>query len=239
VEFIDFIPAMVTACIVGPAGLYVKNRVKNLATKHDFNGAIEQLKKSTDAVESIKSQLNEKYWVKQQVWETKRVAYEDILECLHLTKKYLDEQMLYMNDYLYSFIHIGSGCYDYENEEHQESYAQYVKDEQDAFNEKYQSEVAIKASKELSNHTRESFTNLESVFSIKSLYLDPELKGIEALLSKLRSKLYDEKISQDDNEDTGDFLERSVEHHKACGILVNDIIAITRELAIKDLKLID
>lgn len=233
---IDFLPAIVTACIIAPAGFYIKKRAINLATNHDFRSAIEQLKASTDAVESIKSQLNEKYWVKQQIWETKRVAYEEVLECLYLTKKYADEQVLYMNDYLYSFIHIGCNSGESESEEHYQSYVQYIADEQDAFEKKYNSETAVQASKELSNNMRQSFVNLENVFSIKSLYLDPEINNVESSLSNLRAKLYDENVSQGE-EDIGDFLESVVEYHKSCGVIINGIIAETRELALKDLKL--
>ncbi|KAA1220794.1 hypothetical protein F0Q18_18705, partial [Vibrio cholerae] len=124
--------------------------------------AVDQLKKNTEAVESIKGQLGEKYWVKQQIWDTKRLAYEEILSCLYLTKEYIEDQVAYLTDYTDSFIYIGSSIYDFEDQEYQKSYEEYVKSEQRAFREKYETQEANLARQELSTKTKKSFKNLES-----------------------------------------------------------------------------
>jgi phospholipid N-methyltransferase len=220
--------------LVVPFGIYLQTRFKNLATNKDFTLALKQLKKTTDAVEKIK---NEKYWVKQQVWDTKRQAYEEILSCLYLTKTYIDRQVNYLSEYTDCFVHIGSSSYDFEDEEYEKSYVEYVESEQKSFNEKYESKSAINERQELSQNTRKSFNNLESVFSIKSIYLDPKLKEIEGLLSMLRRKLYEDQPSQDDQEGNDGFLDRLIGHHVKSEELVNDIIMLTKDLAVKDLKL--
>ncbi|CAK1756964.1 DNA repair protein [Vibrio crassostreae] len=235
--FLSYLPTVITTLLVVPFGIYLQTRFKNLATSKDFSKALSQLKKNTQAVESIKGQLNEKYWVKQQVWDTKRVAYEEILSCLYLTKEYIDKQVAYLADYTDCFVHLGCLSYDFEDEEYQKSYEEHVKSEQGAFREKYESQTAEAERQLLSDNTRQSFKNLESVFSIKSIYLDPELKGIEALLNELRHKLYDAQPKQDSSEGTDEFLDSLIGHHIKSGELVSDIIVLTKDLAIEDLKL--
>lgn len=78
---------------------------------------------------------------------------------------------------------------------------------------------------------------METVFSIKSIYLDPELSRIEALLSNLRKRLYDDQPKQEAEEFIGDFIERLIEHYVKTGELINEIIVLTRDLATEDLKL--
>ncbi|WP_421293810.1 hypothetical protein [Aeromonas sp. 604282] len=113
--FLPYLPTLITTLIVVPIGIYLQTRLKNLAHSNDFLKAIEQLKKNMEAVESIKRQFDEKYWVKQHVWDTKRLAYEEILSCLYLTKEYIEDQIAYLTDYKDSFICIGSYIYDFED----------------------------------------------------------------------------------------------------------------------------
>lgn len=237
-EFLPYLPTLITTLIVVPIGIYLQTRLKNLAHSNDFLKAIEQLKKNTEAVESIKRQFDEKYWVKQQVWDTKRLAYEEILSCLYLTKEYIEDQIAYLTDYKDSFICIGSSIYDFEDKGYKESYEEYVESEQQAFREKYETQEATFSHRELSTKTKKSFKKLESVFSINSIYLAPELRDIETLLGKLKNKLYDKQIIQDGHEATDDFLDRFIEHHVSSSESVNDIITLTKKLAMDDLKLI-
>lgn len=236
-DFLPYLPTLITTLIVVPLGIYSQTRLKNLANSNDFLKAIEQLKKNTEAVESIKGQLSEKYWVKQQIWDTKRLAYEEILSCLYLTKEYIEEQIAYLSDYTDSFIYIGGSSYDFEDETYQKSYEEHVKSEQQTFHEKYESQEALTARQDLSANTKKSFKNLESVFSIKSIYLDPELEQIKALLGDLKHKLYEAQPEQDDNEYTADFLDRLITHHMSSGKAVDNIITSTKSLAMNDLKL--
>lgn len=235
-EFLLYLPTLITTLLVVPFGVYLQTRFKNLATSNDFNKASSQLRKNTKAVEGIKGQLNEKYWVKQQVWDTKRLAYEEILSCLYLTKQYIDTQVEYLGDYTDCFVHIGNSGYDFD-EDNQKSYQEHVASEQTAFREKYGSQEAETERQKLSDNTRQSIKNLESVFSIKSIYLDSKLIAIEALLSELRHKLYDAPPNQENEEDTSEYLERLIGHYVKSGELVNDIIVLTKDLAIEDLKL--
>ena len=51
----------------------------------------------------------------------------------------------------------------------------------------------------------------------------------------LKGKLFEEKLEQDEYEDTADFLDRITEHHISCGSLVNDLITVTKTLAARGL----
>jgi len=239
--FTPYLPAIVTALIISPIGVYVTKRLTALATKEDFKSAIEQLKKSTKAVEAIKSQMNEKYWVKQQIWETKRVAYEELTISLYITQKYLGGLVAYFENYLGCFVHIScsyGGPYESaEEEDHHRSYAEYIQAEQDSFNKKYESIESKKERKDLLNEANASFIKLESVFSVKSIYLHPDLQLIEKEIEELRIKVFKDQIEQEEYEDQSDFLERLLEHHLNSQKSLFNLIQKTKELAVKDLRL--
>lgn len=216
-SLIPYLPTIVTALIIAPLGAYVSHRLKALATKEDFNGAIDQLERSTKAVESIKSQMNEKYWVKQQIWETKRVAYEELTTSLYFTQKYLDGLVAYFENYVDCFVHIGysSGApYETpEEEEHQRSYEEYIEGEQKAFKEEYESVESQKERQDLLNETNDSFIKLENVFSVKSIYLHSDLKSIEHEIEVLKGEVFNDQLRQEDYESQSEFFERLLEHH--------------------------
>jgi hypothetical protein len=240
-DFTSYLPAIVTALLITPLGGYVAHRLKALATKEDFNDAIEQLKKSTKAVEGIKSQMNEKYWVKQQIWETKRVAYEELTSSLYITQKYLDGLVAYFEHYVDCFVHIGcpqGEPYDSpEEEEHQRSYAEYIEGEQKAFFEKHASLESKSERENLLNEASDSFIKLENIFSVKSIYLHGDLKLIESGIERLREKVFDAQLKQEEYEDQSGFFERLLEHYLSTQKSLSDLIEKTKGLAVKDLKL--
>lgn len=230
-------PTILTALIGVIFGGYLKSRMKNLANHDDLHRTLEQLEKTTEAVEVIKGQLNEKYWVKQQVWDTKRQAYEEILSYLFLTKEYVDNQVTYLRDYTDCFIYIGGTAYEFENEEYQKSYEEHIKSEQKQFAEKHESNEAKKQGQELYDNIRKSYAKLESVFSIKSIYLNSKSNKIEEDLSNLRQWLYNDQPTREPEEFTDDFIERLIEYYMKIGDHINGIIKLTREQASDDLKL--
>lgn len=239
-ELVDFLSAVVTGFIVTPIGFYIRYRMKSLATSHDFDTAISQLEKSTDAVENIKNQMSEKFWVKQQVWETKRDAYEELLTSLYLVDQYLDQIINYLSEHNDCFIHIGH-AYDgpYENPEEEEnmrSYEEYIADEQALFNQKYESEEYKNERNTLLKETKESIAKLANVFSIKSIYLHYDVQVIEKEIYAVKHDVFEKAINQDDYEGTSDYFERILDHYMKCRKSLTSVINTTKELAIKDLK---
>lgn len=240
-SLLPYLPAIVTALIIAPLGGYVTHRLKALATKDDFDSAIGQLERSTNAVESIKSQMSEKYWVKQQIWETKRVAYEELTTSLYLTQKYLDGLVAYFESYVDCFVHIGytsSAPYETpEEEETQRSYEEYIEGEQETFNKKYESVESKKERQGLLSDTNESFINLENIFSVKSIYLHSDLKSIEQEIEVLKGEIFNDQLRQEDYESQSDFLDRILEHHLSSKKSLSYLIEKTKGLAVKDLRL--
>lgn len=238
---ITYLPAMVTALIIAPLGAYVRYRLKNLASKEDFGSALEQLRRSTQAVERIKTELSEKHWVTQQIWETKRSAYEELITSLYLANKYLYKIQSYFSDYAECFIYIGpysSGPYELpDEEEYCRSYEEYIESEQKAFKDKYENPESLKHTNYLLESAKESIVSLEEVFSLKSIYLHPDLKLIRDKVIKLKQDLFESNISQEEYEGNSDYVERRLSHYSGCEKSILSLIEETKELAAKDLKL--
>jgi hypothetical protein len=240
-SLISYLPTLLTALLIVPLGAYVKNRLTALATKEDFKGAIAQLEISTKAVESIKNQMNEKYWVKQQIWETKRVAYEELITSLYFTQKYLNGLVSYYKDYLDCFVYIGcstgAAITMPGEEEFILSYQKYIESDQAAFKDRFESPEFKKKQQDLLNETKCSFTKLEDVFSIKSIYLHTDLKLIELKIGDLKGNIFDENLSLEEGEDQDMFYDRVLEHYLDSQKLLVSLIEETKCLAAQDLSL--
>ncbi len=235
-DIYKYLPSIITAFLIAPLGYYVRERLKNLASSEDFSEALQQLKKSTTAVEAIKSHLNEKYWVQQQVWETKRTAYEEIISCLYLTQKSIQSWVEYFSGFTSCYVHLGNAsCIEYDAE-YERSYNEFVESEQREFSQKYESEDACNERLRLMGDTKVSFYKLETIFSIKSIYLHSRLSDVEERLTKLMDKFFD-NLQQEEYEGFGEFQERLLEHHIECKELVSELISLVKSLAKDDLKL--
>ena len=72
-------------------GSYLSERGKNFATKVDFDGLQEQLKRSTALTEAIKREVEHEAWTRRE-WSTLRwQKLEEMLGFVHDTALYLDE----------------------------------------------------------------------------------------------------------------------------------------------------
>lgn len=233
--FLNFLPSLITAAFVVPFGWYFKFRMKNLATNHDFGLALKQLKKSTKAVEDVKTQISEKFWVKQQIWDTKRESYDELLDCFYQTKNYLVFLIEFTSDYAEAYVRIGySGGYD---EEYDKAYTSYVESEQLEFEKKYHSEFALKNRNAIENDVKDRLKVLEVTLQRKSIYLSVELTGIRALINEIYTQAFEEHLTQEEYEDTDDFLERQIEHYQKTCELLDNVISKLERIAVKDLKL--
>jgi hypothetical protein len=64
-------------------GEYLKTRGKNLATKADFESLQEQLRATTQTVETIKSEVAQKDWAQREWTNLRRTKLEALLERMH------------------------------------------------------------------------------------------------------------------------------------------------------------
>jgi cell division protein FtsB len=233
--FYKYLPSIITTLLIIPFGFYLRFRMKSLATKHDFNSALKQLKKSTKAVEDIKAQFSEKFWVKQQVWETKRESYDELLDCFYQTKNYLEFLIEFTSDYIDAFVRIGfSGEYE---EEYDKAYASYIEGEQLEFEKKYHSEDALKKRSSIENDVKGRLKVLEITLQKKSIYLSEEITEIRVSIHEISTQAFDYHVTQEDYENNEEFLERQIGHLQETSKTLNDMISKLERTAIEDLKL--
>jgi hypothetical protein len=60
-------------------GAYLKEKGKNLATKHDFEDLKEQLKANTELVEKVKSEISRGDWMSREWTNLRRLKLEELL----------------------------------------------------------------------------------------------------------------------------------------------------------------
>jgi hypothetical protein len=72
-------------------GEYLKTRGKNLATKADFESLQEQLRATTQMVETIKSDVAQKDWAQREWTNLRRTKLEALLETMHDCEAFLDQ----------------------------------------------------------------------------------------------------------------------------------------------------
>jgi hypothetical protein len=70
-------------------GEYFKTRGKNLAAKADFESLQEQLRATTQTVETIKSEVAQKDWARREWANLRRIKLEALLEKVHECGMYL------------------------------------------------------------------------------------------------------------------------------------------------------
>jgi hypothetical protein len=71
---------------------YFRTRGQNLATKHDFDELLRQLRANTEAVEAIKSEVGQRDWARREWTNLRRVKLEALLEKTHECELYLDQR---------------------------------------------------------------------------------------------------------------------------------------------------
>jgi hypothetical protein len=71
---------------------YFRTRGQNLATKHDFDELLNQLKANTELVETIKSEVSQRDWARREWTNLRRIKLETLLEKVHDCHVYLDQQ---------------------------------------------------------------------------------------------------------------------------------------------------
>lgn len=94
---------LITAiCAAGAAylGSYLRERGKNYATKQDFDGLLDQVRKTTEATSQIKSQIDHADWLKREATSIKRQKAESLIISMYEARDYLQsvsKQVLFGN----------------------------------------------------------------------------------------------------------------------------------------------
>jgi hypothetical protein len=105
---------MLAAAGIGAySGAYLKERGKNLATKHDFDELQKQLEATTETVETIKAQVGQKDWAQREWTNLRRIKLEALIDKMHECEADLDRRHLAVShgstlkderDYINEFI---------------------------------------------------------------------------------------------------------------------------------------
>jgi hypothetical protein len=69
---------------------YLRTRAQNLATKHDFDELLKQLKANTELVEAIKSEVGQRDWAQREWTNLRRTKLEALLEKMNDCEAVLD-----------------------------------------------------------------------------------------------------------------------------------------------------
>lgn len=71
---------------------YFRTRGQNLATKHDFDELLNQLKANTELVETIKSEVSHRDWAQRERTTLRRTKLEALLDKMHDCEVNLDRR---------------------------------------------------------------------------------------------------------------------------------------------------
>ncbi|WP_104035659.1 hypothetical protein [Vibrio jasicida] len=186
-------------------------------------------------MERLKTDLTKKFWVKQQVWDTRKSAYDDLIRSFYETKEYLDFLIEYTNEYLEAFERIGTS--EQGDESSDRAYEEYVASEQLEFNRKYETSYAIAERKRISKDTRQNLKVLNKVIDIRSIYLHPDIQKVRADLNDILHKLFEGVREKHSDEALEDYLDAQIEGYQELLKQLSDAISRTERIASMHLEL--
>ena len=186
-------------------------------------------------MEKLKTELTKKFWVKQQIWDTRKKAYDGLIESFYETKEYLHFQIEYTNEYLDAYERIG--CNSEGDEEYHNSYAAYVKEEQIKFDQKYQSTEAIADRLRIETDTKTKLTQLKKTLDTKFIYLHSDIGQIKSGLESIITQIFKKAREQEQHEDLDDYLESIIADHTKLSNDLTDLIVRTQVIASEHLEL--
>lgn len=82
----QYLLAIIMAFIGGFLGAYLKRKGENLAMKEGYDSLLIQIKRTTNATESIKNDLSKGSWLHQQSWYLKEKYYSGLLKELYILR---------------------------------------------------------------------------------------------------------------------------------------------------------
>ncbi|EGQ8024375.1 hypothetical protein [Vibrio vulnificus] len=186
-------------------------------------------------MERLKTDLTKKFWVKQQVWDTRKSAYDDLIRSFYETKEYLDFLIEYTNEYLEAFERIGTS--EQGDESSDRAYEEYVASEQLEFNRKYETSDAIAERKRISKETRQNLEALNKAIDIRSIYLHPDIQKVRADLNDILHKLFEDVREKHSDEALEDYLDEQIEGYQELLKQLSDAISRTERIASMHLEL--
>ncbi|MGR6831363.1 hypothetical protein [Aliivibrio wodanis] len=186
-------------------------------------------------MERLKTDLTKKFWVKQQVWDTRKSAYDDLISSFYETKEYLNFLIVYTNEYLEAFERIGIS--EQGDESSDRAYEEYVASEQLEFNRKYETSDAIAERKLFNKETKQNLEVLKKAIDIRSIYLHSDIQKVRAELNDISHKLFEDVRKKHSDEALEEYLEEQIEGYKKMLEQLSDVISRTERIASMHLEL--
>jgi hypothetical protein len=90
---INIVVMALTAAVAAFAGSYFRTRGQHLATKADFDSLQEQLRATTQMVETIKSEVGQRDWARRERTNLQRIKLEALVEKMLECEEYLNRQL--------------------------------------------------------------------------------------------------------------------------------------------------
>lgn len=104
-NFSNIYSAILFLAIIGVAsalgsylGSYLKKRGENYATKIDLQNIVDQIKKTTEAAEEIKTKIAHNDWVEREGKSTKKTKLEELFSGVYESNLWLMEEFIYARD---------------------------------------------------------------------------------------------------------------------------------------------
>lgn len=81
-HFVGWIATLGLAFLGVYLSRYLDGKARNLVNREDFDKLLEQQRRTTEELESIRSDINHDVWLKQRRWELRRETYGQVLAAL-------------------------------------------------------------------------------------------------------------------------------------------------------------
>ncbi|GEA22178.1 hypothetical protein VH1807_contig00022-0125 [Vibrio harveyi] len=230
---------------------YLPEKGKLKALAEDYPELKSQLAQNTVIIEGIRDELAQKTWAKQQVWSTKKDAYDKVWLNLLEMKDYVLERLTVDQQYYDIFLdNCGYSGLDedmYPNEYIEDYYKQaekHIADEKLRFNKKYNtdkylSDLGARKSQYIDNLTA-SIKNIE----VNSIYLDSKVKKTSDFLKDLvinhfKDNAYTWEISEQEGVSEWEWYQHIISEYENLLKAIESEMTIVRELAKRELHLND
>jgi hypothetical protein len=208
-----------------------------------------QLSKNTTIVEGIRDKIATKTWASQQVWNTKKDAYDQIWINLLEMKEYATERLTIDEQYYEVFInHCGYGGFNEEghSKEYLHSYYENIKKnishQKDEFHRKYNTTEYISEQNDKKCQYIENLKTSIKNIEINSIYLSPKINQVSKFLSNLvknqfKDNSYTWEISENGGVSEWEWYQHIIsEYQKLLEALESQMLQV-KSLAMEELHL--
>jgi len=171
---------------------YLPEKGKLKALAEDYPDMKIKLSETTDIVEGIRDEIAKRTWASQQVWNTKKDAYDKIWVNLLEMKEYVSERLTIDGQYFEIFLDkcgYGGVNEDGHSEEDLNSYYENIEKDislqKEKFNRKYSTTRYISEQNDKKLQYIKNLKNSIKNIEINSIYLSPKVKTISEFLNNL------------------------------------------------------